>query len=201
MSPLIGILNYGLAGNTFNIKKAIEKVGGQVKIIENKSDFENIDKLILPGVGSFYDAMKEIDKKNLKDILIRKINELDTLGICLGMQILSTIGYESETTSGLNIVVAEVKRMSINALLPHMGFNPIKQVNQSVLFNKITDTDEFYFMHSYEVMACNNISSTSDYNGYKFISSIEKDNIYGVQFHPEKSRDAGLQLFKNFIEL
>jgi imidazole glycerol phosphate synthase glutamine amidotransferase subunit len=116
------------------------------------------------------------------------------------MQILSTLGFEYGTTKGLNFIQAEVKPMLVNAKVPHVGFNTIQIVNNNKILQGLDD-EEFYFMHSFEVVNYTDISSLSEYSGHKFVSSIKKDNIYGVQFHPEKSREAGIRLFKNFIDL
>jgi len=200
MSQIIGLINYGIAGNIYSIQKAIEKAGGVVHIINKPEEFEAVDKLVIPGVGSFKDAMAELNKSNLIDALKENIQKKSTLGICLGMQLLSTLGFEYGRTKGLNLIDAEVKPMLVDAKVPHMGFNKIEVVKNNRILKNLEE-NEFYFMHSYEVVNYTDISSLTSYAGHKFVSSIQKDNLYGVQFHPEKSRDAGIQLFKNFIEL
>jgi len=198
MNNLIGIVNYGIAGNIHSIKKAIEKAGGDVIIINQPEQFDQVDKIILPGVGSFKDAMEELKNDGFLDTL--KLNKKPILGICLGMQILSTIGYEYGKTQGLNLIQAEVKPIQVDAKVPHVGFNTIQIVNKNQLLNDV-ENEEFYFMHSYEVVNYVNISALTVYANHQFVSAIQKDNIYGVQFHPEKSREAGIKIFKNFIEL
>lgn len=200
MNNVIGLINYGIAGNTHSIKKAIEKAGGIVKIINTASELEHVDKIVIPGVGSFKDAMAELEKDSLLEPLKKAIRTKPTLGICLGMQILSTLGFEYGRTEGLNAIKAEVKPMLVNAKVPHMGFNTIDVVNSNPLLSGL-ENEEFYFMHSYEVVNYTDIASLSDYAGHKFVSSIKKENLYGVQFHPEKSREAGITLFKNFLAL
>lgn len=200
MNQLIGIVNYGMAGNIHSIKKAIEKAGGQVKIINNPNDFYDIAKIVIPGVGSFHDAMNELEKDDLLIPLKAAAQKKPTLGICLGMQILSTLGFEYGKTDGLNLIQAEVKPILVDAKVPHMGFNGLKIIKPNPLLKGIEDK-EFYFMHSYEVVNYTDIATLTDYAGHQLISSIQKDNIYGVQFHPEKSRDAGITLFKNFLAL
>ena len=116
------------------------------------------------------------------------------------MQILSSVGFEYGTTEGLNFIQAEVKPILVNAKVPHVGFNTILVVNNNRLLDGL-ENEEFYFMHSYEVVNYTDILSLTNYEGHQLVSAIQKDNIYGVQFHPEKSREAGIQLFKNFIEL
>jgi glutamine amidotransferase len=198
MSNIIGIVNYGIAGNIHSIEKAIKAAGGQTIVINKYEQFNEADKIVLPGVGSFKDAMQELENNGFLEVL--KINDKPMLGICLGMQILSTLGFEYGTTKGLNFIQAEVKPMLVNAKVPHVGFNTIQIVNNNKILQGLDD-EEFYFMHSFEVVNYTDISSLSEYSGHKFVSSIKKDNIYGVQFHPEKSREAGIRLFKNFIDL
>jgi imidazole glycerol phosphate synthase glutamine amidotransferase subunit len=200
MANHIGVINYGVAGNVHSISKAIKKVGAMVSIIEKKEDFSKIDKIVIPGVGSFSDAIKNLKELELFNTLQSEINTKPTLGICLGMQLLATRGFEYGENKGLNKFDAEVKLLKVEGKIPHMGFNTIKVLQQSALLKDIEE-EAFYFMHSYELLNKTNVISLSEYSGHNFISSIEKEHIYGVQFHPEKSRDAGLQLFKNFIDI
>ncbi len=197
----VGVVDYGIAGNIYSIVKAVRKVGGDVQILKSKDDFNGIDKIVVPGVGSFFEAMSELTESGVSDKIYSSVKEksLPVLGICLGMQILSKIGFEHEETTGLNLIDAEVRQIKCNDVLPHMGFNKINIQKSSALFDGITENDEFYFMHSFEVCNYTNVLSLTDYSGHTFVSSIEKDNLYGVQFHPEKSREAGLRIFDNFI--
>ena len=200
MSELIGVINYGVAGNIFSIKNAIERAGGIVKIVNNKDDLLSVDKILLPGVGSFKGAIKELNEIKLIEELKNAINTKPTLGICLGMQILSSLGFEYGKTKGLEIIEAEVRPMLVEGKVPHMGFNNIDVTTTNKLLYGL-ENDKFYFMHSFEVVNYTNITSLTNYSGHVFVSSIQKNNIYGVQFHPEKSRDAGIKLFENFIKL
>jgi len=198
MKNKIGVINYGIAGNIHSIKKAIERAGGDVLIISSPDDFQNVDKVVIPGVGSFKDAMSELESDGFIDAL--QTFDKPLLGICLGMQILSTIGYEYGEANGLNFIQGEVRKMPIHDILPHVGFNTIDVLKPNDILKDL-ENEEFYFMHSYTLTNFHDVSSTSTYSTYQFVSSIKKDNIYGVQFHPEKSRDAGIKLFRNFIEL
>ncbi|WP_164969916.1 imidazole glycerol phosphate synthase subunit HisH [Malaciobacter molluscorum] len=200
MSNLIGLINYGIAGNIHSIKKAIIKAGGNVKVVNNKDELNSVDKIVIPGVGSFKDAISELEKDELLDPLKQEIETKPTLGICLGMQILSTLGFEYGKTEGLDVIKAEVKPILVEAKVPHMGFNTINVIKSNKLLKNL-ENEEFYFMHSFEMVNYTDIASLSEYAGHKFVSAIHKNNIYGVQFHPEKSREAGIKLFKNFIEL
>ena len=198
MSNIVGIVNYGIAGNIHSIKKALEAAGANTIIINSSEEFNKADKIVLPGVGSFKDAMGELENDGFIEIL--KNTSKPILGICLGMQILATLGYEYGKNEGLNLINAEVKPILVDEKVPHVGFNHIKVVNKNKVLEDL-ENEEFYFMHSYEVVNYTDISSLSDYAGHQFVSAIQKNNIYGVQFHPEKSCEAGIKLFKNFIEL
>ncbi|HFU75213.1 MAG TPA: imidazole glycerol phosphate synthase subunit HisH [Arcobacter sp.] len=200
MSNIIGLINYGVSGNIHSIKKAIERAGGTVKVINNQEELVSVDKIVLPGVGSFKDTMQKLKNDNFIDSLKNFIKKKPTLGICLGMQILSSLGFEYGRTEGLNFINAEVKPILVNAKIPHMGFNSIEVVKETPLLKGLED-EEFYFMHSYEVVNYTNIMALTKYSDHTFVSALHKDNIYGVQFHPEKSREAGIKLFKNFIAL
>ena len=198
MSNIIGIVNYGIAGNIHSIKKAIEAAGGKTLVINKPKQFNKVDKLVLPGVGSFKDAMQELENDEFIEPL--KNNKKPILGICLGMQILATVGFEYGATKGLGLIEAEARPMLVDSKVPHVGFNTIDVVNDNELFYGL-EGEEYYFMHSYEVINYTNIVALTKYSNHSFVSSIQRDNIYGVQFHPEKSREAGIKLFKNFINL
>ena len=198
MSDVIGIVNYGIAGNIHSVQKALEKAGGNTLIINKPSDFDLADKLVIPGVGSFKDAMQELEN----DGFISPIQEFSKpiLGICLGMQIMANLGFEFGNTKGLNLIDAEVKPILCSGKIPHMGFNRITVENPNILLNGV-ESEKFYFMHSYEMVNYTDITALTKYSGHSFVSAIHKDNLYGVQFHPEKSREAGIKLLSNFINL
>jgi imidazole glycerol-phosphate synthase subunit HisH len=198
MSNTIGIVNYGIAGNIHSVKKAIEKAGGNTLVINSPTDFGLVDKIVIPGVGSFKDAMHELENDGFIDPL-KEFNK-PILGICLGMQILAELGFEFGKTSGLGLINAEVKLILCDAKIPHMGFNKIRVINSNELLDGVED-EEFYFMHSYEMVNYTDISALTKYDNHNFVSAIHKDNLYGVQFHPEKSRESGIKLLSNFIEL
>jgi imidazole glycerol phosphate synthase glutamine amidotransferase subunit len=196
MSNLVGLINYGTAGNIHSVKKALEKAGADVKLINVPGDFQGVPRIVLPGVGSFKEAMEEL----ANDGFIEPIKKFDgpILGICLGMQILSTLGYEHGQTQGLGFIKAEVKPMQCRGKVPHVGFNKVDVLKDSVLFKGV-ENEPFYFMHSFEVVNYTNMLGLTEYVDHKFVSAIEAEHIYGVQFHPEKSREAGIELFRNFL--
>ena len=198
MSDVIGIVNYGIAGNIHSVKKAIERADGKTLVINKPSDFNLVDKLVIPGVGSFKDAMQELESDNF----IESIQEFDKpiLGICLGMQIMADLGFEFGKAKGLGLIEAEGKPILCEGKIPHMGFNKISIKTFNALLSGI-ESEEFYFMHSYEMVNYTDIAALTKYNNHSFVSAIHKENLYGVQFHPEKSREAGIRLLSNFIKL
>lgn len=198
MSQTVGLLSYGESANTYSVKKAIEKVGALVRPIESKGDFASVDKLLLPGVGGFRDAMHHLE--GISVALVDEMLEKPTLGICLGMQIIAKTGYEFGETAGLGLIDADVKKLNVQGKVPHLGWAPLTIVHPASIFDGITPADNFYFMHSYEIVNTESVA-LSRYCDHMFISAIRKGDIYGVQFHPEKSRDAGLKILTNFINL
>lgn len=199
MSPHVGLLNYGNSGNLYNVQKAFELAGARVTMIRDKTDLDSVDRIVLPGVGCFKDAMDNL--ATLKSDLCDQIRKKPTLGICLGMQILSTIGYEFGETPGLNFIDAEVKKMEVKCKVPHLGWGTLSIVRNSPILDGITDKDNFYFMHSYEVVNYTDLIALTNYCDHKFVSVVQKEEIFGVQFHPEKSREAGIEILKNFLSI
>jgi len=199
MSTTVGLVSFGVSGNIYSVRKALEQTGATVKIIKSKDDFKSLDKIVLPGVGSFKEAMENFG--DFKTIVHDQILEHPTLGICLGMQIFSKIGYEFGETPGLNLIDAEVKKMEVKCKVPHLGWGKLSIVEKSPLLNGITQKDNFYFMHSYEVVNYTDVVALTNYCNHKFVSVIQKKELFGVQFHPEKSREAGIAVLKNFVKL
>jgi imidazole glycerol phosphate synthase glutamine amidotransferase subunit len=198
VNNIIGIINYGIAGNIHSIKKAIEMAKGRILVINKPSDFDLVDKLVIPGVGSFKDAMQELENDNFIDS-IQGFNK-PILGICLGMQILADLGFEFGKTKGLGLIDAEVRPILCDGKIPHMGFNKISVKVPNILLKGV-ENEEFYFMHSYEMINYTDITALTKYSDHIFVSAIHRENLYGVQFHPEKSHKYGLALFKNFDKI
>ena len=205
MKDEIIIVDYGM-GNLFSIRKVIERIGLHCKISNLHQDIKEAGKIILPGIGHFGKAMDNLKKANLIDELNEAvlIKKTPVLGICLGMQLMASHSEEGDTT-GLNWFDAEVIKFRIeNEVMykvPHVGWNTITHEKpDSFVFNKIETDDEFYFVHSYHVVTKNpsDILTKTPYE-HIFISSIEKENMVGFQFHPEKSHKAGEQLIRNFL--
>lgn len=199
------IINYGM-GNLGSIANMIKKIGGKVEITNDISIIKNAKKLILPGVGSFDRAMNNLEELNLIDVLKTKVIKEKTpiLGICLGMQLMANKSEEGNK-NGLGFIKGEVKKFSFNRKnkfkIPHMGWNFIKIKKENPLLIDLNNQSRFYFVHSYHFVYEDekDVLTTTNYD-YDFVSSFAKENIIGVQFHPEKSHKFGMKLLKNFIE-
>ena len=198
----IVIIDYGLS-NLNSVYNTLLKIYKNVKISNDPNIIINATFLILPGVGTYEQGMKNINKLNLYHIIRTAVLEknIPILGICLGMQLFSTYGYENKKTKGLDLIEGEVLKITHNdnLKLPHIGWNNIKH-DKSDIFNKIPQNTDFYFIHSYSFIPTdtNVISATTNYHK-EIVSLCVKDNIYGLQFHPEKSQLAGFILLKNII--
>ena len=201
----IGIINYDV-GNLTSLINSFLKLGCKVEIVNNPREIKNYDKLILPGVGNFDYAIKQFNSFNYKNDIEEFINKKKhILGICLGMQLMCNSSQESKN-KGLGRINAEVlnfkNKADENLILPHIGWNSVKLNKKIEIFNNIPEDSDFYFTHSFAVFANNhNLDISTTYYGIDFVSVFKKENIFGVQFHPEKSDKFGLKLLKNFIEL
>lgn len=202
---MITIVDYGL-GNLGSVLNMLKRIGVQGEIKSDLKSIENASKLILPGVGAFDAAMKKLNESNLTSVLKIKALEEKTpiMGICLGMQILMNSSEEG-SKAGLGLIDGEVKKFSYDdsqLKIPHMGWNYVYMSrNDAPLINGLGES-KFYFVHSYYVKVKDKTNSllTTNY-GIEFDSGVMKDNIYGFQFHPEKSHKFGMKLFENFAEL
>lgn len=200
---MIAIIDYGM-GNSNSVQKAFESLGIKSIITNKELEIKNSSKILIPGVGAFGDAIDALHRLNIfeliKDEALSRKKPL--LGICLGMQLLASSSKESEGFEGFGFIDTVCKKFECDLKIPHVGWNDIEITKQnSLLFKNIPNHSDFYFVHSYHFDA--NIAQRSSIvnYGYPFASSLEKDNIFGVQFHPEKSQKYGLELLKNFGEL
>ena len=204
----IAIINYGY-GNLHSVNQAFKKanndfdLNAEIEVTNNPNEINKADKIVLPGVGSFTDcinAIRSIDGiyESLQEQVINKKKYF--MGICVGMQLLADIGYENEKNDGFGWVSGTVEKMKVplDFKIPHMGWNTIQFKNND-LFKDIDENSDFYFVHSYEFKTIDkNILATTNYAS-KVTAAIKKDNIFGTQFHPEKSHKNGQKLIKNFI--
>ncbi|MBN1793689.1 MAG: imidazole glycerol phosphate synthase subunit HisH [Candidatus Omnitrophica bacterium] len=201
---MIGIVDYG-SGNLRSVTKACERLGSKAAVTADPQRLRQADKIILPGVGAFEDAIQALTACGLVDVLKELILEAKKpyLGICLGMQLLFERSEESEGAEGFGICRGTVKKFDSRTVkVPHMGWNVLRMRGASPLFQGIDDGFFFYFCHSYYCAPEDDtiISTVTDY-GTEFASSIGKDNIFAVQFHPEKSQKLGLRVLENFLTL
>ncbi|WP_419777612.1 imidazole glycerol phosphate synthase subunit HisH [Malaciobacter marinus] len=203
---MIGIVDYGV-GNIKAFSNIYQNLNTPFKIVKNIDDFENISKLILPGVGSFDHAMTSLQSSGMKEKLdeLVLVKKLPILGVCVGMQMLAKSSEEG-VLNGLGWIDGVVKKFYKskikNSPLPHMGWNTLNIEKQNIIFDNLEENPRYYFLHSY-YFECNNkedVIATATY-GEHFECMINYENIYGIQCHPEKSHHNGIQLLKNFGEL
>ncbi|MGK0289487.1 MAG: glutamine amidotransferase [bacterium] len=196
---MIGIINYR-AGNLQNLKNSLDYIKVESKIIDSPEDMEGMTKFILPGVGAFGHAAKNLRIHGFWEPLLKAVEEgIPLLGICVGMQLLFSKSYEDGEHEGLGLIKGEVRRFETELKVPQMGWNTVAQ-KENPLLEGITDESWFYFVHSF---ACHpdNTELQSGVTTYdeEFCSIVNDKNVWGVQFHPEKSQDTGLKLLKNFV--
>lgn len=198
---MIGIIDYHL-NNLRSVQKAFEKVGVQSFISDNPDELRKAEKLVLPGVGAFGQAMQNLHKLGLDQMIHGHIGGgKPLLGICLGMQLLFSKSFEQGEYDGLNILRGSVRVFPASVKVPHMGWNQIEIVKYSPLLKDIQEQSFVYFVHSYYVEPAENVTLTQTEYGFRFTSIVEQKNVFGIQFHPEKSQLTGLQLLKNFSQL
>lgn len=195
---MIAIVDYGM-GNLRSVQKAFEYLGYDAAITDQGKALENASHIVLPGVGAFRDAIAALKAKDLDGMIKKEVAEgKPFLGICLGMQMLFDRSLEDGEYEGLGLIGGEVVRFDTDLKIPHIGWNTLYYNKRTALFDGIED-NFFYFVHSYHAakVANEDVETTCVY-GYEFVASVNRDNIWGVQFHPEKSGDTGLKVLKNF---
>ena len=199
---MITIIDYG-AGNLFSVQNALNFLGVENNISSKVEDIISADKLILPGVGAFPDAMKMLDEAGLTEVIKEQAKKKSLMGICLGMQMLFDKSYEFGETEGLGLIPGTVELMHpSNALvIPHIGWNSLEKNEPCKLLESVNDGDYVYFVHSYAAVTdSKNVAAYCDY-GMKVPALVMSGNVYGCQFHPEKSGKTGLGILKTFASL
>lgn len=192
-------------GNLASLLSALNKLNIKFVVCRNNFDFENVSKIIIPGVGAFRDFMKKIKNRNIDKIILKKIkNNCSILGVCIGYQILFEGSNEHGNCEGLKLFKGDFenfKNLNKSIKVPHVGWNECSIIKKNKLFENIENYSDFYFTHSYYLKNYNieNVISKTNYD-FNFVSAVNNNNIYGVQFHPEKSQSNGLKILKNFYE-
>ncbi|RYZ89724.1 MAG: imidazole glycerol phosphate synthase subunit HisH [Proteobacteria bacterium] len=198
------IVDYG-AGNLSSVVRALEEIGVASLISGEPKEIDNADRIILPGVGAFSEAMTKLKSLGVAAAIKKAVAEKKPLlGICLGMQLLAAYGEEFEKCEGLGIIDGTVRLFrptSPAERIPHIGWNSIHFQQDCPIFRELPQDSDFYFVHSYHFDVQNplNIAATTPFCG-EFVSAVSRDNVYGVQFHPEKSSKLGIKILQNFIE-
>ena len=196
------IIDYNV-GNLHNLKNALDYGGIESILASYADDVKKADRILLPGVGAFATAMNHLKDSGMLEALHEKVQSgTPMLGVCVGAQLLMDNSEEDGFHYGLGWIQGEVKRFSHELKIPQIGWNSVAQQKKNLLFKNVSDEMHFYFVHSYHLEPANSdqVLGITNY-GYDFASVVFKDNLWGVQFHPEKSQNAGLQLLKNFCTL
>jgi glutamine amidotransferase len=199
---LIAIIDYGM-GNLRSVTNALEKLGADAVVTRDKRVIKESQAIILPGVGAFGKCIENLENLELLDFIKETIKEgKQYLGICLGMQVLFESSEEAPGIAGMGIIKGTVPRFTGDIKIPHMGWNNIKIVKETEILQGIENSEYFYFVHSYYCSPEDKgiVATTTTY-GEEFTSSVQKDNVFACQFHPEKSQRMGLKLLQNFVNL
>lgn len=201
---MIAIIDYD-AGNIKSVEKALQALGEETVLTRDRQEILNAEKIILPGVGAFGDAMEKLHRYGLVDVIHEAVERnIPFLGICLGLQLLFERSEESEGVKGLGVLKGEIVRIpdKPGLKIPHIGWNSLKFPHEGRLFRGIAEDSYVYFVHSYYLRAAdeNIVTATTEYSTL-IHASVEQGNVFACQFHPEKSSEVGMKILKNFIEI
>ena len=198
---MLTIIDYGV-GNLRNVYMAFRRIGVEAHVTADAKDLHKATALVLPGVGAFGDSMANIERLGLEDAIVGCVRDgLPFLGICVGLQLLFQVSEEMGEHRGLGILPGRVVRFASDLVVPHMGWNQIHQTQECGMWAGVPDHSHAYFVHSYYVrpVDASVIAATTDY-GVDFCSAVARDNLFAIQFHPEKSQDVGERILRNFCE-
>lgn len=199
------IIDYGV-GNLFSLRSSLQKIGEEAVVSGDEAAIAGADRIILPGVGAFRDAMRKLSKNGLDEVVREETNKGKPLmGICLGMQLLFTRSFEFGETRGLGLVEGDVRPIApllpADFKVPHIGWNSLKMRGKADVFKYIDDGAYVYFVHSFAAMHCaGSVIAETDY-GAALTAAVQRGNVFGMQFHPEKSGETGLKILKAFCEM
>jgi imidazole glycerol phosphate synthase glutamine amidotransferase subunit len=197
---MIALLDYG-AGNLRSVQNALDQIGAHYEIVRDAAGLGDSSRIILPGVGHFGQMMGALQQLDVHEALLQRLEAgVPFLGICLGLQALFERSTEAPEATGLGLFPGSVRRFPVGARVPHMGWNNVTVSPASRLFDSSSAEPYLYFAHSYFVPLCQGATATCTY-GEPFVAAFERENIFGVQFHPEKSGPAGLALLQRFVQL
>lgn len=196
---MIAVIDYG-AGNIFSVKNALDYLGLENRLVSDEKSVRDADAVILPGVGAFPWAMKKLEDSGLVGVIREESQKKPFLGICLGMQVIFSKGYEFEECDGLGLIEGEVIKIDApDLIIPHMGWNKLEKLNDCPLMAGLGDEEYVYFVHSYKAQCDDkNISAYCEYGGRVPALVYDGKYVYGSQFHPEKSGETGLNILRNF---
>jgi glutamine amidotransferase len=211
LNTVVGIFDYG-CGNLHSVARACAKFSDNIKIVEKFQPNSDFTHIVLPGVGSYSNATREIRTRGLDQLIHEKLNDgVPLLGICVGMQVLTTEGHENSLSSGLDLIRGSTEMLSLtksdkSSRIPNIGWNAvIPELNGTTnqLFLGLENGFDAYFAHSFEVKPndATDISALSKFDDRNLVSAVKREHVYGVQFHPEKSGESGLRVLKNFLSI
>lgn len=202
---MVAIVDYGV-GNLFSLKSSFSAIGANAVVTSSKSELESADSIILPGVGAFQDAAKKLKDSGLENTVISLAkNGKPLMGICLGMQLLFEKSFEYGEHKGLGLIKGEIRPIEAvipkGYKIPHIGWNSLEIKKPSPIFENVNSGEYVYFVHSYYAADCeNSVTAVSDY-GAPLTAAVQSGNVFGCQFHPEKSGETGLKILRSFVAL